>query len=105
MASSAIHLEDKSGQVNIATSKNIFASLENEVNHLGRPWHMRCVKGQFRCRTSAQWFRGVTRGVQFAATPYAASSGKAFIALSRIFLRVVQLRPRPWTQLLTKGRR
>ncbi|CAK9025158.1 unnamed protein product [Durusdinium trenchii] len=30
VASSAIHLEDKSGQVNIATSKNIFASLENE---------------------------------------------------------------------------
>ena len=30
VASSAIHLEDKSGQVNIATSKNIFASLEND---------------------------------------------------------------------------
>lgn len=44
VASSAIHLEDKSGQVNIATSKNIFASLENDDDEEDGPKRPKDIK-------------------------------------------------------------
>ena len=44
VASSAIHLEDKSGQVNIATSKNIFASLENDDDDEDGPKRPKDIK-------------------------------------------------------------
>eukprot|EP00438_Fugacium_kawagutii_P030533 Skav213661 [mRNA] locus=scaffold2012:469062:469861:- [translate_table: standard] len=44
VASSAIHLEDKSGQVNIATSKNIFASLENDDDEEDGPKRPQNIK-------------------------------------------------------------
>ena len=44
VASSAIHLEDKSGQVNIATSKNIFATLENDDDDEDGPKRPKDIK-------------------------------------------------------------
>mmetsp|Transcript_48415 Transcript_48415/g.113355 ORF Transcript_48415/g.113355 Transcript_48415/m.113355 type:complete len:299 (-) Transcript_48415:147-1043(-) len=44
VASSAINLEDKSGQVNISTSKNMFANLEDDDDDEGGPKRPKDIK-------------------------------------------------------------